>query len=100
MRQGSGRQVERVPGPHLQGLYGWVSQAPRPFARACCRTRNSEALDELQLKRYCCRRMVLTHVDLIEKLLKYNRQSVLSRPPHLVLILYSQPKSVIGTRIP
>ncbi|KAF7317036.1 hypothetical protein HMN09_00438100 [Mycena chlorophos] len=31
-----------------------------------------EALDELQLKRYCCRRMVLTHVDLIEKLLLYN----------------------------
>lgn len=32
----------------------------------------SKALDTLELKRYCCRRMVLTHVDLISKLLNYN----------------------------
>eukprot|EP00039_Didymoeca_costata_P028662 m.21887 g.21887 ORF g.21887 m.21887 type:complete len:68 (+) comp7267_c0_seq2:80-283(+) len=31
----------------------------------------SQALDGLGLKRYCCRRMVLTHVDLIDKLLQY-----------------------------
>jgi DNA-directed RNA polymerase I, II, and III subunit RPABC5 len=30
-----------------------------------------EALDQLGLKRYCCRRMLLTHVELIDKLLLY-----------------------------
>ncbi|KAL0225704.1 hypothetical protein P9112_013028 [Eukaryota sp. TZLM1-RC] len=35
-------------------------------------TSEGEALDKLNLKRYCCRRMVLTHVELIDKLLLYN----------------------------
>ena len=31
-----------------------------------------DALDALDLHRYCCRRMLMCHVDLIEKLLCYN----------------------------
>ena len=34
----------------------------------------SDAMDKLGCKRYCCRRMIMTHVDLIEKLLKYEVQ--------------------------
>tara|TARA_Y100000389_G_scaffold145482_1_gene144049 strand:- start:709 stop:957 length:249 start_codon:yes stop_codon:yes gene_type:complete len=30
-----------------------------------------DALDKLGLKRYCCRRILLTHVELIDKMLNY-----------------------------
>lgn len=30
------------------------------------------ALDKLNLNRYCCRRMILTHVELIDKILNYD----------------------------
>lgn len=39
------------------------------------RVRNGEqagkVLDDLGIKRYCCRRMFLSHVDLIDDILKY-----------------------------
>ena len=66
------RQVEQILGPISRGCQRRVSMVLcLKFLTLMPRLR--DALDELQLKRYCCRRMVLTHVDLIEKLLHYNR---------------------------
>jgi DNA-directed RNA polymerase I, II, and III subunit RPABC5 len=39
-----------------------------------------QAFEVLGLKRYCCRRMLLTHVDLIEKLMVYNGEKKLAIP--------------------
>ena len=34
----------------------------------------TEALDALGLKRFCCRRMLLAHVDLIDRMLTFSKQ--------------------------
>jgi len=31
-----------------------------------------EALDKLNVQKYCCRRMLLTHVEVIDDIMKYN----------------------------
>ena len=36
-----------------------------------------QIFQELGLNRYCCRRMIISHVDLIEKLLKYNSKKII-----------------------
>ena len=35
---------------------------------------DKEALDFLGLRRYCCRRMILSHVELIDKMLQYDKE--------------------------
>jgi DNA-directed RNA polymerase subunit N len=32
-----------------------------------------KVLDELQVKRYCCRKMLLTHAEMIDDIMQYSR---------------------------
>lgn len=82
VRESHWRQMERLSRPLGKRHVRRVRPSPHTYSAlhfcCCCSlftllVLSSDALDELQLKRYCCRRMVLTHVDLIEKLLHYNR---------------------------
>ena len=63
---GHWQQMEQISRPHRQG--GCLHRVSQHLSLPIC----SEALDQLGCKRYCCRRMILTHVDLIVKLLHYN----------------------------
>lgn len=48
----------------------FVPSIALPAMRLIQLSLDSDAMDKLGCKRYCCRRMIMTHVDLIEKLLK------------------------------
>jgi len=44
------------------------------FSRRVAQGENPEkVLDDLNVKRYCCRRMLLSHVDLIYQVIKFTR---------------------------
>jgi len=38
-----------------------------------------KVLDELGIRRYCCRRMLITHVEIIDELLRYPQVSAKKR---------------------
>lgn len=42
---------------------------------------NGEAMTTLGLKRYCCRRMILTHVDQMDEMLQYEETSAYTIAP-------------------
>ena len=56
----------------------------------------ADIFKELGLNRYCCRRMIISHVDLIEKLLKYNSKSFYSYIIFkfiIIFLVYSNPNN-------
>ena len=50
-------------------------------------------LDTLGFTRYCCRRMFLSHVDLIDKLLNYNIYKISHKGNEMWTFTISKPKS-------
>ena len=58
-------------GNHERKWQWWTESTKSSTLSSFPKISNSDAMDQLQLQRYCCRRMVMTHVDLIEKFLRY-----------------------------
>jgi len=57
-----------------------------PFCQYVQIMSRKEALDKCGLqseRRYCCRRMILTHVDMTDNLLDYSKDSDLSEHPFI-----------------
>jgi len=58
---------------HLRKLIGdqWEEFARRVKARENA----GEVLDSLGIKRYCCRRMLLSHVEIIDEVLRFYEEA-------------------------
>ena len=49
-----------------------IGDKGEPFQRRVAAGENpKDVLDDLNLERYCCRRMLLSHVELVDELLRY-----------------------------
>lgn len=59
-----------------------------------------KVLDKLGFSRYCCRRMFLSHVDLIDKLLNYNIYKISNKPDFWVIFMACQHDIIINPIIP
>lgn len=54
------------------------------YTQLCQEMTQGDALDNLGMERYCCRRMFLTHVDVTEKVLDFNAVHVDTKNPYII----------------